>query len=112
MVDAARALRGDPTVAEEHLWRYLRKRGLHGYRFRRQHTVGPFILDFYCHEARLAIEVDGEYHLAEGQRKRDRERDDDLAATGITTLRFTNEDVLGDTDRVLSDIRTHLDASL
>ena len=70
--------------------------------FRRQHALGRFILDFHCHTARLCVEVDGGIH--DLQPERDAERDACLAAAGIKTLRFRNEEVLGDTRAVLRRI--------
>ncbi len=83
---AAREMRRQPTGSESLLWSALRNRRLAGRKFRRQHPVGRFILDFYCHEVRLAVEVDGQVH--ETQREADRERQQILASMGIRFLRL------------------------
>lgn len=107
---AAREMRKEPTPAELRLWRALRDRQVAGMKFRRQHAVGRFVLDFYCAEARLCIEVDGEIH--EAQTERDEERTARLATAGIGVLRFRNDEVLTDLASVLPRIATmrHADA--
>jgi len=70
----SRRLRGAPTDAEAVLWRHLRARQISGYKFRRQHAVGPYVLDFFCHEAGLAIEVDGSQHTENVERDEARTR--------------------------------------
>ena len=87
----ARTLRKQPTPAERTLWHWLRHRYLGGYKFRRQHPVGPYVLDFYCAELRLCIEVDGGVHDEALRIVRDDARTDDLEARGITVLRVRNE---------------------
>jgi very-short-patch-repair endonuclease len=81
------------TPAEEALWALLRTRPC-GCKFRRQHPLGPFIADFYCHEVALVIEADGPIHLR--RRHRDEQRDRFLALCGIEVLRLTNALILGD----------------
>ncbi len=83
---AARQMRKDPTRSESLLWSALRNRRLASRKFRRQHPVGRFVLDFYCHEERLAVEVDGQVH--ETQRGADRERQQILESMGIRFLRL------------------------
>jgi very-short-patch-repair endonuclease len=99
--DAACELRRTPTSSEALLWSRLRQKQL-GARFRTQHALGRFILDFYCVEARLAIELDGGIH--EAQQERDRERDAALRAAGLRVLRFSNEDVDQRLDAVVAEI--------
>ena len=101
-------MRRNPTEAERLLWPYLRNRRLSGYRFRRQHTVGQYIVDFACLDPRLAIELDGSQHLEHPQR--DRRRDADLASKGFKTLHFTNHEVLTDTQTVLETILRELES--
>lgn len=98
----ARAMRRGPTPAEALLWACLRNSQL-GAKFRRQHALGPFILDFYCARYDLAIEVDGTIHRFSQQQ--DRERADFLTDLGITLLRFTNDQVEVDIERVIERIR-------
>ena len=101
---AARELRRRSTHAEEVLWQRLRRGALDGYRFRRQHAVGRFILDLYCAERKLVVEVDGTYHDEEEQRLRDQYRTRALEQSGFTVIRFTNEQVLTDLASVIQRI--------
>lgn len=100
----AKQNRVDSTPAESALWEELRNKKLKGYKFRRQHPVGIFILDFYCHAAKLAIEIDGEYHLEQEQQLYDRARTELLYQAGIKELRFTNQDILTNLPSVLGTI--------
>jgi very-short-patch-repair endonuclease len=101
----AREQRREPSKAEKLLWRALRN-GKLGLKFRRQHPIDLFVLDFYCHEARLCVEVDGPLH--EGREAYDRWRDQRLAEVGIRTLRFPTEAVEYDTVLVTDEILRHL----
>ena len=92
----ARALRRKMTLPEIVLWQELRRGKLHGLQFRRQHPVGPYILDFFCPAARLAVEIDGETHANERQFQHDLRRDHWLAARNIRVLRIGAADVLRD----------------
>ncbi len=98
----ARQLRNRMTEAESHLWRHLRRRNIAGYKFRRQHPVGPFVADFVCIEARTVIELDGGQHAE--QSAYDGARDAWLRRHGYTILRFWNHEVLGETEAVLEAI--------
>ena len=91
-------------LPERLLWSQLRRRQLDGLHFRRQHPVGPYILDFYCDKAKLAVEVDGYSHGVADQPARDLRRDRWLAARGVTTLRIAARDVLISMDEVLATI--------
>ena len=84
----ARRLRQALTGPEVGLWQHLRNRQLGGFRFRRQHPLGPYILDFYCAQARLAVEIDGSGHHHPDQIRRDLRRDQWLALKGVRTLRI------------------------
>ena len=103
---AAREMRRQPTEAEDILWSYLRDRQLAGFKFRRQHAVDRFILDFYCPASRLAVEVDGPIH--ERTALEDAERDGMLTCYGIRVLRVRNEEVFGDIQAVLVNIHEAL----
>ena len=94
-------LRSSQTQAEKHLWNCLRRKQLQGRKFRRQHSVGSYILDFYCTSHRLAIEVDGAHHSNPAVQKYDNERTRFLSSQGIHVLRFRNEEVLDKTDWVI-----------
>jgi very-short-patch-repair endonuclease len=86
----ARQLRKRETWSEKLLWSWLRGRRFSDYKFRRQHPVGKYSLDFFCEEAELNIELDGSQHGLPDQQKHDREREEYLKARGIKTLRFWN----------------------
>ena len=92
------------TEAEEILWANLRGRKLNNLKFRRQHPVGKFILDFYCHEKMLAVEVDGKIHETEDVKEKDDGRTYMLTEWGITVVRFSNEEVIDDLHTVLETI--------
>lgn len=100
------------TDAEQLLWRLLRNRGVHSAKFRRQHPIGRYVVDFYCHEAKLAIELDGGQHAELAQEAYDRERTAFLESQGIQVLRFWNREVLQQTEEVLRVIWEALDARL
>ncbi len=100
---AARRLRQNMTPAELKLWDALKNRQLDGLKFRRQHPVGPFILDFWCPARKLVIELDGEVH--EKQKDYDEARTRQLEDYGYRVMRFRNEEVLTDLPAVLDRIR-------
>ena len=93
-------LRNESTPAEKKLWSALQCSRLEGYKFRRQHSVGFFILDFYCPSQRLAIEVDGDSHFTDDAIAYDKERTAYLNALNIRVLRFLNTDVYNNLDAV------------
>ncbi len=95
--------RKNPTEAENVLWGVLKAKGT-GLKFRRQHIIEDFIVDFYCNEKKLVIELDGGYHRMPEQMKRDKERTLRLRELGYTELRFSNEQVLCDTDNTVREI--------
>lgn len=95
------------TPAEDALWQVLRKEQT-GVKFRRQQPVGPYILNFYSAEVRLAIEVDGSIH--ELHQEYDQKRDQDLANEHIKTLRFTNQEVLEQMDSVVERILAEIES--
>lgn len=98
----ARQLRQEATVPERILWGLLRGKQISGLRFRRQYPVAGFIVDFYCAEARLAIELDGVSHL--GRRANDAERTRILQGHGLRVIRFTNDELLQGRDVVANVI--------
>ncbi len=102
--DRAREMRTAPTPAEEILWEELRSRKLNGLKFRRQHTVNAYILDFWCPVCKLAIELDGCVHDTPEAQEYDAIRQQHLESFGYTVLRFRNEQVLQDTAGVLQQI--------
>lgn len=94
LLNRCRELRKNETDAERLLWALLRDRQLNGLKFRRQHPLGGYILDFYCHEELLAVELDGSGHLDDAQVRHDEQRTKDLEALGVRVLRFWNHEVL------------------
>lgn len=102
--DQRRELRRAQTDAERALWRLLRSRALEGHKFRRQHGAGPYVLDFYCAEAQLAVEADGSQHYTSDGLAADAVRTAYLEALGIRVLRFTNLDVLTNAEGVVETI--------
>jgi len=102
----ARQHRREPTGAEAALWAALRGGRLRGAKFRRQHPVGRFIVDFYCGKASLVVEIDGSVHDLTGQA--DLVREAFLREQGLRLLRFNNEDVLHNLEAVLNTIESAL----
>ena len=100
-------LRARETEAEKVLWNALKGKQL-GVRFRRQHPIGSFIVDFYCHQRLLVIEVDGGYHNSKDQQQADEARTEELEASGLKVIRFSNELVINDLLGVVKEIRENL----
>ncbi len=98
-------LRNEPTPAEKLLWDKLRNKQLDGKKFRRQHSVGSYILDFYCPEYRLAIELDGDSHFTQSGIEYDTIRTAFLNQANIQILRFTNIEVFENLESVLEIIK-------
>jgi len=101
-------LRQRQTPAEEVLWAVLRDRQLAGAKFRRQHQFGDYITDFFCNDAKLVVECDGDVHSTSDRQKIDQKRDAYLRSQGLTILRFQNEQVLDEPESVLRSIAAHL----
>jgi very-short-patch-repair endonuclease len=95
-------LRKHMTPAETILWKHLRANRLEGFHFHRQQVIRGYIVDFYCHQANLVVEVDGEIHLA--QQEYDHKRDAILSALGLRVMRFTNAQVEHNLGTVLAAI--------
>ena len=110
LISRARAMRADMTTGERHLWyRCLRRMP---YKFRRQRPFGRFIADFYCPELRLVIEVDGDSHADEAAKAYDAERTLFLQSLGLTVLRFTNQEVMRETEAVMTRLQQFCAPSL
>jgi len=101
--ELAKGLRKNMTAAEMILWGYL-KAGITGLKFRRQHPLGIYVADFYCHQIKLIIEVDGSIHNKQKIKEYDLERQDNLMSDGYTVIRFSNQQILNDIQFVLSTI--------
>ena len=101
--EAARILRKNMTSSEKLLWEQLKGKQILGLRFRRQHPIDIFIADFYCHEVRLVVEIDGEIH---NQKKEyDDGREAEMEKYNIKTIRFINEEVENDIEKVIMKIK-------
>ena len=105
--DNARDMRRNPTVAENILWNVIRNQKL-GVKFRRQHIIGDFIVDFVNLDSGLVIELDGGYHDQPQQQIDDLNRTESLNKSGFKVIRFTNDEVLNDIDSVITSILSHL----
>ncbi|MFH1159440.1 MAG: endonuclease domain-containing protein [bacterium] len=107
----AKELRENMTSAEKVLWSKINSGKMQGFRFKPQHPIDRFIVDFYCHKARLVIEIDGEVHNQEDQIERDQGRSAELEEYGLTVLRFSNQDILENIEDVLKTIHQSLSSS-
>lgn len=106
--DIRRELRKEPTEAEAFLWKILRGKNINGRKFRRQHSIENYIVDFYCAEEKLVIELDGKIHL--NQKEMDFERDKRLKELGYNVLRFENERVFRELEKVVCIIEANFKA--
>ena len=107
-LDLKRRLRSNLTGQETRLWSRLRARQLQGLKFRRQHGIGPYIVDFYCPEQSLVIEVDGDSHADADQIVKDQLRDRYFQSLGLRVIRYINDDILKNLDGVLEDLAQRL----
>jgi cyclase len=108
--ERAKRLRNHVTHAEIILWNYL-KNNQSGYRFRRQHPVRNYIVDFYCHKLKLVIEADGSIHNSKEAKRADEERQKDLETEGIKVIRFTNDEIIKNIESVMERINSLTSAS-
>jgi len=106
LIEHARQMRKNPTPAEAMLWKHIRKNQLAGYKFHRQHIVGPFIVDFYCPVMRLIIEIGGDIH--QQQQEYDTTRDEYLRMMGYKILRFEHAKVLNNLNDVMKELSQFL----
>jgi len=102
IIEAARLLREKMTRSEKMLWEKLNRKQIHGLRFRRQHPIDIFIADFYCHKVKLVVEIDGEIH--NNQKDYDIGRSAEMEKYDIKVIRFTNEEVEFNIEKVLVNI--------
>jgi very-short-patch-repair endonuclease len=108
LLEHARLLRAHQANAENLLWMLMRGRQLGNFKFRRQHPLGQYILDFYCKEAALVVELDGGQHNEEASVSHDEQRTAVLREAGIHTIRFWNNEVFTNTEAVLEKIYMEL----
>lgn len=101
----ARVLRNSMTLAEKLLWSRLRSKQIDGYKFRRQHPVFNYIVDFYCHELKLIVEVDGEIHYLADQADYDKRRDKLLTINGFHIYRISNHEVVTDLNSAVNKLK-------
>ncbi|WP_289028478.1 endonuclease domain-containing protein [uncultured Algoriphagus sp.] len=100
----AKELRKQMTPAEKVLWNFLKNKSLEGFKFRRQHPIDKYIVDFYCHQKKLVIEVDGSIHDQLDQKEYDSGRTSVLEEFGLKVIRFRNEEVLDNFQSVIGRI--------
>jgi len=108
ILERARLLRTSMTPSENILWQHIRKKNLSGIIFRRQHPIGQFIVDFYCHEARLVIEIDGEIHSRTENIEHDENRTFELKKLGLKVIRFNNEEIENSINNVLETLEKEI----
>ena len=104
LLEFAKSMRHTATDAEYLMWQVLRAKHFINLKFRRQHVIQPYIVDFYCHEIGLVIELDGSQHGTGDAIEYDTERTKFLEVLGLKVVRYRNHDVLGRTDVVLEDL--------
>ena len=104
LLEFAKTMRSNATDAENLMWQVLRGKRFMNLKFRRQHVIAPYIVDFYCHEIGLVIELDGSQHGTDDAIEYDAERTKFLEVLGLTVVRYWNHDVLSRTDVVLEDL--------
>ena len=105
----ARGMRREPTRAEGRMWNWLRGRRFSEWKFRRQHPIGRYILDFYCAELKLAIELDGRHHAAEWMIDQQSKRTRELGLQGIELIRIPNDLMIRDPESVGEFIKTTIE---
>ena len=106
--EKAKILRKNETRAEALLWGKLKNKQLLGYKFRRQHPIFTFIADFYCHKAKLVIELDGSIHDLPEVKEKDDGRTFEIEKFEIRILRFTNQEIYANIDSVIAEIKKYL----
>jgi very-short-patch-repair endonuclease len=104
IIDVARLLRKRSTIPEKILWERLRRHQLDGLKFKRQHHIGRYIVDFFCSELSLIIELEGGIHEKENQKESDDVRFEELGSRGFKILRIKNDEVISDIENVLKII--------
>jgi very-short-patch-repair endonuclease len=103
----ARELKKDETTSEKKLWAELKGKQLNGFRFRRQHPIKYFIVDFYCHRAKTVLEINGSIHNLDYNKEYDILKENELKQLGLRVLRFTNRQILDNIGKVLKEIEDY-----
>ena len=106
----AKQLRERMTPTEVLMWEELKNKKFNNYKFRRQHPIQKFIVDFYCHELKLIVELDGKYHHQEKQKNKDLKRTELLEFQGLREIRFSNEEVFKNMDLVLKKLEVFINS--
>ena len=106
--ETRRKLRREETIAEKHMWSQLRNRQLLGLKFKRQFSIENYIIDFYCPQNKIAIELDGNVHEVEEVKEYDEERQKYLESHGINFIRITNEEYLSNSNKAFDKIETEI----
>ena len=106
--ERAKTLRKTETEPEKLLWRELKSKNFLGFKFRRQHPISQFIVDFYCHELKLIIDLDGRIHLKPENSEYDDNRTAELERFGLRVIRFTNDEIENEMERVLEILRKEI----
>jgi very-short-patch-repair endonuclease len=107
-IEFAKWLRKRMTASEKMLWERLRRHNIQGVKFRRQHPIEYYVADFYCHEIKMVIEVDGPVHARPDQKEHDENRSAEMDRFGIKVIRFTNDEVKNHIGRVMKTIRKEI----
>ena len=107
MIEQVRELRKHQTEAEAIFWQLVRNKKFQGLKFRRQHQIGDYIVDFYCHKLRLVIELDGDLHKSKGQIWHDKRKDKYLETMGCHIIRIENRTFLKVPERLFEKIETY-----
>ncbi|MGW8121454.1 endonuclease domain-containing protein [Roseivirga echinicomitans] len=110
LTEKARFLRNNSTLTEVLLWNELKRGRRRGYDFHRQKPILHWIVDFFCYDLMLVIEIDGNYHDREDVRRNDQDRQERMEALGITFLRFRDETIKHDIQAAIGDIEEYIDA--
>jgi len=107
-LEKRRILRARMTIEEKILWERISNRKLKDCKFRRQYSIGPYVVDFYCPAKKLAVEIDGVIHESEINTEYDKERDDFIGSLGIKTIRISNEEIRSNLNSVINKLEGEL----
>lgn len=111
LLKRSKNLRRNQTPAENKLWSLIRNKQIGGYKFRRQHVLFSYIVDFYCHSEKLIVELDGPIHNSTKAREYDQKREAWLLANGYKIIRFKNAEIFENQEKVLQEILEHLNST-
>ena len=109
LIPRKRKLRKDATITEQIFWKEIRAKRFEGCKFRRQHGIGPYIVDFCAPRLGLVIEIDGDVHVLPDQKHQDINRTKEIEALGFRVIRYSNQDILKNLEGVLSDLLSQIE---